>query len=202
MTQLTTGENELIVGGGFGSVGDQIILKQIGDADDSGWDKTIAAHLSGAMPVYFKEANWGAEKPPQQNDEGMKWDDGRVKANWSGIISLSADSLPWVGRLPDKLSGRKSSTPVWKFTAEPKDEDALPALTNLTSTPGEWISASYSGEGMVHAWLCAKALAYMVLDAEEDGGLKEWFPEVMRVTEERWKKANVDDLLEELGGDS
>ena len=91
---------------------------------------------------------------------------------------------------------------VWKFTAEPKDEDALPALTNLTSTPGEWISASYSGEGMVHAWLCAKALAYMVLDAEEDGGLKEWFPEVMRVTEERWKKANVDDLLEELGGDS
>ena len=66
MTQLTTGENELIVGGGFGSVGDQIILKQIGDADDSGWDKTIAAHLSGAMPVYFKEANWGRRSRPSK----------------------------------------------------------------------------------------------------------------------------------------
>jgi len=53
---------------------------------------------------------------------------------------------------------------------------------------------------MVHAWLCAKALAYMVLGAEEDGRLKEWFPDIMKVTEARWKRANIENLMDELGG--
>jgi len=201
MTQLPVGEKELIVGGGFGSVSDEITFKQIGDADDSGWDGIFAAHLSGAMPVYFGENNWGVEKSPQANDDGVKWNDGRAKANWSGIICFSADLLPWVGRLPRRLSGRHppqaSSTPASKPTGDSKD--GLPV--NLTSAPGECISASYSGEGMVHAWLCGKALAFMVLGAEEHGGLKEWFPEVMTVTEERWKKANKDELLKVLLGD-
>jgi hypothetical protein len=71
----------------------------------------------------------------------------------------------------------------------------------LTSTPGEWIPASYLGEGMVHAWLCAKALAYMVLGAEKEGRIEEWFPDVLKVTEARWKKANIEHLLQKLGSD-
>lgn len=207
VTQLPAGENELIVGGGFGSVNDDTTLKQIGNADDSEWDGIIAAHLSGAMPICFGENHWGAEKQPQTDSSGEKWNDGRVKATWSGAIALSADLLPWVGRLPNKLSRRRSpptsSTPVFDVSKGLESKDTLgeaPVLTNLTSAPGEWISASYSGEGMVHAWLCAKALALMVLGAEKEGGLEEWFPEILTVSEERWKKANVEYLLEELAG--
>jgi len=185
-----------------------VLFNEIGNADDSGFDPSIAAYLSGAVPVHFGGQNWGAEKPPalQRPDanDGVRWNEGRVKAIWSGTVCLSADWLPWVGRLPVKLTARRyppaSSTPTFGVSKTAKGStDAAPALSTPTSPPGEWISASYTGEGMVHAWLCAKALAFMVLGTEEEGKLKEWFPEIMRVTEARWRKANVEDFLQEWG---
>ena len=44
------------------------------------------------------------------------------------------------------------------------------------------------------AWLCGKALAYMLSDAEDE--LAGWFPRMLRVTEERWKKAKLEEFLE------
>ena len=130
----------------------------------------------------------------------MKWSEDGVKAIWSGI---SACLLPWVGRLPVKLAARQSppesATPVIKILKTVEGPVDFPTLSTLTASPDEWISASYSGEGMVNAWLCAKALAFMVLDAEEKGRLNKWFPDVMKVTEARWEKADIELLLEELG---
>ena len=63
----------------------------------------------------------------------------------------------------------------------------------FTAPPGEWISAGYTGEGMVHAWMSGKALAYMLLGA--DAEIKPWFPEILRISEERWKKANLEDFI-------
>ncbi|KIJ67118.1 hypothetical protein HYDPIDRAFT_50050, partial [Hydnomerulius pinastri MD-312] len=60
--------------------------------------------------------------------------------------------------------------------------------------PGEWIAAGYSGEGMVHAWMSGKALAEMVLGREREANLAEWFPDILRVTPGRWKKAKAEDL--------
>ncbi|KAK0440839.1 FAD dependent oxidoreductase [Armillaria borealis] len=54
----------------------------------------------------------------------------------------------------------------------------------------EWIAAGYSGEGMVHTWMSGKALAYMVLGKDVD-----WLPAPFRVTEKRWRKANIASLL-------
>jgi len=210
LTQLPNGEQELIFGG-IGIGGDELLYQEIANADDSGYDLTIAAYLSGVLPLLFGPKNWGAEKPPapQNHDgtEGVMWNEGRVKACWSGSVCLSADWLPWVGRIPEKLTRRPyppiASTPIIDVskTGDDSKDDISPAHSVLTSAPGEWISASYSGEGMVHAWLCAKALAYMVLGAEKEGRVEDWFPDVLEVTEARWRKANIEHLLQELGSD-
>ena len=41
-----------------------------------------------------------------------------------------------------------------------------------TADPREWIAAGYSGEGMVHVWLCSRALALMVLGLENARGME------------------------------
>lgn len=212
LTQLPEGECELMLGGGVAAAGDELLLKEIGIVDDSEYCKQLVTHLSGSLPIYFGHRNWGAESVPDEDFEEEEWHQGRVKSIWSGIISISADALPWVGRLSTKLSGRKSppasSTPQsqTRLTCTPsassKEALLLPTSSmDLTAPPGEWVTSSYTGEGMVHAWLCATALGSMILGTEIKDGIMHWFPEVMEVSEERWKKAKIGDLMGALNKD-
>lgn len=193
LTQLPNGENELMFGGGFFQGQDD--LSELGITSDDSYSASISSHLSGALPVLFGEGNWGAEKAPAAVENGSrKWFDGRVKALWSGIIGISADGLPWVGRLPPTVAGRKQPP----TQSAPACTHGKESLSRKTAEPGEWLAAGYSGEGMAHAYMSGKALAFMLLDLEEEANLSEWLPDVMRVTVNRWKKAKVEDLLEEL----
>lgn len=96
-----------------------------------------------------------------------------VEQMWTGNMGFSADGLPWVGQLPGSTTQRGLH-----------DEEQ----------GAEWVSAAFSGEGMVLAWLCGKALATMLL-IKDDKLLEtestdlSWFPEQMLVTEDRVKKA-------------
>ncbi|KAK5943818.1 hypothetical protein PMZ80_003099 [Knufia obscura] len=74
---------------------------------------------------------------------------------WSGILGYTADSLPFVGRLPRRLTWRDGS--------------------------GEWIAAGYNGWGMVNGLLCGSAVAQMVLGKD----LTAWFPETYGITDKR-----------------
>lgn len=185
LTVLPNGEHEFMLGGGFAQEGHEG-YEAVGNTDDSTYSKRINAHLGGILPRYFGEDNWGCEGQPS---EGDMWSKGRVKANWSGILGISADLLPWVGRLSPAISGR-SAPPTRELAA---DESFISAA------PGEWIAAGYSGEGMVHAWMSGKALAEMVLGRE--GNIAEWFPEVLRVSTKRWKKAKPEVLLDLISKD-
>lgn len=83
-----------------------------------------------------------------------------AKQMWTGSMGFSIDGLPWVGKIAERAAGRGA----------------------------EWVAAGFSGEGMVHAWLCGKALVSMLM--EHDRGEQEpsgpaWFPKQMIVTEER-----------------
>ncbi|KAL2832728.1 FAD dependent oxidoreductase-domain-containing protein [Aspergillus pseudoustus] len=96
-----------------------------------------------------------------------------VERMWTGNMGFSADGFPWVGRLPESLTQRENGQGL---------------------KGAEWISAAFSGEGMVHAWCCGKAVATMLL--REDGELAEsvakvldLLPEQMLVTEQRVKRA-------------
>ncbi|KAI9437016.1 FAD dependent oxidoreductase [Lactarius indigo] len=103
---------------------------------------------------------------------------GAEGALWTGILGFSADLQPWMGRVPPAVSGRADG-----------------AVRSL-ATPGEWVSAGYSGEGMVHAWLCAHALALMLLGLEEEQSVLAWFPDEYRLTEKRLKRATLEGLMD------
>lgn len=238
---------EFMFGGGLiqGGFAERAFFEEVGNVDDSGWNMGVSAYLSGALGVYFGNS-WGEEGRDSGSAVAKTIGDkfaeaggadimrGRVKKLWGGIIGISADSMPWVGRLPEKVSGRETPTieavdpsDSWvviddgrydEFIDGNISDDASPTTgtspmlakaAQRLATPGEWISAGYSGEGMVHAWLSGKALAFMVLGKDKDGvgscgdtgvaytdqGLQDWFPDVFRVTEKRWKKANIDDFF-------
>lgn len=183
LTQLPNGEHELMFGGGWAQSCDNN-LPDIGITDDAKTNFASASHLAGSLPMYFGSQNWGGETIPT-GEQDVSWGIGRTKAQWSGILGISTDNLPWVGRLPTKVSGRAEPPAI------PSDRSAKE--TRSIAAPGEWIAAGYTGEGMVHAWMSGKAVAYMLLDREDE--TTEWFPDILRVTEKRWKKANVDNLL-------
>lgn len=160
-------------------------------ADDSAVNHVGQSYLAGALPQYFGMRNWGedaAPSPVSPTDE-PEWGRGRTKAQWSGILGISADMLPWVGRLPEKVSGRALQKRSDRL-AESVDEKASGAQV---APPGEWIAAGYTGEGMVHAWMSGKALASMVLDREDE--IASWFPSILRINEKRWKEANIEDMF-------
>ena len=198
LTQLPTGEHELMFGGGWASAFD-IAVVDLGSADDSGFSMPVASHLAGALPLFFAERVWGREKEPERggDDGDVQWGEGRTKAQWGGILGISADGLPWVGRLPQKISGRPEPPASFAPRASAKEVGSQ-VLT--TVPPGEWISAGYTGEGMVHAWMSGKALAGMILNQEAQ--VQEWFPEILRITEKRWKKASLESFLARRLGES
>ncbi|KAH6917691.1 FAD dependent oxidoreductase-domain-containing protein [Coprinopsis sp. MPI-PUGE-AT-0042] len=164
---------ELMLGGGFA----EAPMSEIGCADDSQYPAQTKEYLSTALSRAF------SVRPDGGKDEGKE----ELKATWSGVLGLSSDELPWVGRIPVQVTGRSPSvSPIESVGGE---EAAEPGL----ASPGEWIAAGYSGEGMVHAWLSGKALAHMVMGLDDKAS--EWFPEVFRMTEERLGQREFEDLM-------
>ena len=172
LTQLPE-TGELLFGGGAVQ-GGRITLSELGVSDDSAYNMAIASHIQGALPEYFGRANWGSEGvpgPPPADagsaDSSSPWASGRVKALWTGIMGFSADLQPWVGRVPSAVSGRAVPPPM-QMPVYRALTSASPLEKRSLAAPGEWVSAGYSGEGVVHAWLCAHALALMLLGLEEE----------------------------------
>ncbi|KAJ8501749.1 hypothetical protein ONZ45_g12023 [Pleurotus djamor] len=199
---------ELMFGGGLGQ-SENAFFDSLGNTDDRDFYIPTASYLSGALPLYF--SGWGQEGRDEDvdvNEEGHshthsnylqdKIEPGRVKSVWTGILGMSADGMPWVGRLPDKLSGRRAPR------IQPTSQHPTP---QRLAAPGEWIAAGYTGEGMVHAWMSAKAVAFMILDADAERSKldhlghpskdeEDWLPKPYIATEKRWKEADIDKLIE------
>lgn len=212
-------EGELMLGGGFAHGNGY--LTELGNADDREWNLASGKYLSHVLEDYFVVGDV---------DRGKGRD--RVKSTWSGILGISVDQIPWVGRIPEKVSSRLSPRALSNHpeVKEPELEVTLVDIvgntkkctdlgshygissmaSNRLAAPGEWMAAGYTGEGMVHAWMSGKALAYMVLgldrascvtrnDSEAKGergaDLGQWFPDIFRVTEERWENTGMEDLF-------
>ncbi|KAH0548069.1 hypothetical protein GP486_008191 [Trichoglossum hirsutum] len=175
ITQRPGDDGEVMAGGGWAQSGNRG-LDEIGIWSDDATNFLAGSHLSGILPMAFGPKHWG------EDGEG-----GRLKSMWTGSIGITADALPFVGRLDASLTGRR---PPLRTRA-----------TRAAVAPAEWICAGYRGEGMVNAWLCGVALAVMVqgredVDAEEQPGrpagpLFDWFPREMLISPGRLRRANV-----------
>lgn len=182
LTQLPGGAGELVLGGGYAHGADGR-AGELGRADDSALDALVGAYLGGALPALFGARNWGAEAALRDEEVGDGWDAGRVKAAWSGILCVSADGQPWVGRVPERIAQRATV--------------GAGARSAKTAAPGEWIAAGYSGDGMSAALLSGRAVAYMILGREDEFAVKDWLPEPLLITQKRWSKANAEKFFSE-----
>jgi hypothetical protein len=174
-------------------------MSAVGITDDSSSDMDTSSYLSGALSVYF--SGWGPEGRnvvgnPMAMSSGDRGE-GRVMKLWTGIMGISADGLPWVGKLPAKISGRPAPRATTSSKHQVAERQSRTFGEFRLAAPGEWISAGYSGEGMVNAFMSGKALAQMVLGLEPLVDTAE-LPGAFLITEARWKKANVENFVMEF----
>lgn len=143
-------------------------LCEYGTTDDTTLNPTVSAYLREAPVRYFGRGvtesggghSWGDDHP-----------DGRVRAEWTGIMGYTPDGCPLVGEMPSPMQGENNS--------------------------GLWLCCAFQGHGMAYSWPCGQALATMIQAAElhdegkrkEDGAaLRQWFPDCFRVSEARLKR--------------
>lgn len=173
MTQRPSGDI-MLGGGAFRSKNDG--LDQIGIWDDSRTDVFTSAYLAGILPIVFSQ-----EKQKSQSHTQSRY----LQQHWSGIISLTGDLLPFVGKLDSGVYAK-----------------------NAQGNAAEWIAAGYNGEGMVFAWLCGTALGLMIMGSEQEdipvspgfpgGSLYDWFPKELRLDRKRYDRIDVLDLADQL----
>jgi glycine/D-amino acid oxidase-like deaminating enzyme len=169
-------QGDLMIGGGFMRSSKQGV-DHVGLYDDgAALDALTISHLVGIVPAIFYP-RWG---------HGAA-----MKQAWSGIIGLTGDSLPFVGRLPTTMTHRDTKK---------KSNSAG------TDGHGEWIAAGFSGEGMTWAWLCGAAVGIMIAGSEEEelpaepgrpgGRLVDWLPHELLVSNKRIRSADVSHLAD------
>ncbi|KAG6916925.1 hypothetical protein DXG01_004686 [Tephrocybe rancida] len=257
---------EMMLGEGLANGPAKGNFEEMGNSNDAVWDEAAEEYLRGALGRYFADVD-GEGKGEENKKEGEREKDveGRVKSLWSGVLGISVDGQPWVGRIPEKVAGRRApreraavprgsvgtdsaekvavgleSEAASEMESELGSENAADEGTGVVrgpgglARPGEWMAAGYTGEGMVHAWLSGKALAYMVLGLDGEGpeaekaddrdmemngpqcagetaesamvetgydedwnaeDLGRWFPQVFRVSEQRWASAQIEELF-------
>ncbi|OLN86622.1 putative oxidoreductase OrdL 1 [Colletotrichum chlorophyti] len=180
---------DVMLGGGFGRSSGQG-ADMVGVYDDGCTEALTVTHVAGVMQAVFGEA----------------WE-GHVTRVWSGILGVTGDMAPFVGRVPGSVSGRGAKEVKRKAVkgkrVDDDDEDRWEG-----AAAGEWISAGYCGDGMVWAWLCGTALGIMISGKEDvalakdagfpGGRLEEWFPKEILITEARVSKADMSNLVDEL----
>jgi len=151
-----------MLGGGFAQ-GRKGGISDLGIPTNDGLSLDCNTHLRGGLPSIFGDQNWG------------KVHHHPVRAMWTGTIGFSSDGLPWVGKLLTPIVGSSN------------DEDERGVAKGA-----QWVTAGYSGDGMVQAWLCGQALGTMIVqnDAEiKTEGILDWSPEQMQVIEQRIVKS-------------
>jgi glycine/D-amino acid oxidase-like deaminating enzyme len=168
LTQLPMDERssgEMMLGGGFVQ-SEGCGVDDVGISSDDRISRCVDIHLSRTLGDVFGSQYWGSV------------DQKAVKQTWTGTMGFSADVLPWVGKIPERATGRETVT----------------MNGGIEQQGAEWVAAGFSGEGMVQAWLCGKALVSMLLEhegSEQRPSGPAWFPRQMILTEERMSKAQL-----------
>lgn len=127
--------------GDFWIGGDHKRVEDIFTADDSQIGEESVKTVSNILPQVFTE-KWIPEKP-------------KIQRIWTGVMSRTGDTLPFVGRLPSSATGRPGRN--------------------------EWIAAGWNSYGMTNGLTSGRAVALMMLKKDPPS----WFPGAYLPTEER-----------------
>lgn len=79
---------DIIIGGGLGKLPNDA-LSEYGNTDDTELNPENSKYLRQTLKSYFGE-NWGGDDP--------NW---RVKKDWTGIMGITGDGVPFVGEVPE-----------------------------------------------------------------------------------------------------
>ncbi|APA10086.1 hypothetical protein sscle_05g048560 [Sclerotinia sclerotiorum 1980 UF-70] len=171
---------EIMTGGGSVHM-DGTGLNEVGQWDDDKIEQPIGSYLAGVLPVSFRSSFWGEDA-----------DGSVVKSMWTGVMGLTCDFMPLVGRLSPSLTKRAVNAGNNQITV---DTDTAPA---------EWIAAGFNGAGMVTTWLSGVAVALQVLGRERvnsngqiwkpDGVVSDWFPEEFICSPKRVARSSIHEL--------
>jgi hypothetical protein len=175
---------ELLLGGALVQAGGRG-LDEIGVANDGELNFHVGSYLGGVLPMVFGPKYWGVDDQR-----------GRVMDHWTGIMGFTIDVLPFVGRVEERLTGRRVPKAAQPRGAGREEKGVV--------HPAEWIAAGYNGQGMVHAWLCGVAVGLMVLGMEDvkvdarpgipGGKVVDWLPGEFLISKGRLDKASIYDL--------
>lgn len=78
---------DIIIGGGLSRL-PQEGLGEYGNTDDTVLNEENSVYLKDTLKTYFAE-NWGEDNPEH-----------RVKKEWTGIMGITGDGVPYVGEVP------------------------------------------------------------------------------------------------------
>lgn len=172
---------EIMTGGGSAHI-DGTGHNEVGQWNDDKVEQSIGSYLAGVLPVSFRSDFWGEDA-----------DGSLVKSMWTGIMGLTCDFMPVVGRLSSRLTKRGV-----------KAGDNKQGAVDGSPAPAEWISAGFNGTGMVSTWLSGVAVALQVLGRENvksegqvwkpDGIVSDWFPEEFVCDPKRIARGSINEL--------
>ncbi|KAJ9669435.1 hypothetical protein H2201_000302 [Coniosporium apollinis] len=87
--QTTPFPGDIIIGGGLGRLPPDAEVGEYGTCDDSSLNPQLSRYLRDCTKAYFG-SHWGKDDPA-----------GRVRKEWTGIMGVTGDGLPFVGQVPD-----------------------------------------------------------------------------------------------------
>lgn len=171
---------KLILGGGQ-SFSEGWPANLFGVWDDSQTGAAALESISKAFPRIFDD--------PKLDDVSQEH-----TQSWSGVVGITGDILPFVGRLNVLQTNR---------TSEPQSE--------LIRSSGEYIAAGFSSGGTIWSWLSGTALGIQIagtatdevegIPGRPDGALKKWFPRELCVSSRRLQDVSLECVATGLSHD-
>lgn len=131
--------------------GDRRYIHEMISSDDGEVSETARSNHSTLVSKLWNEGR----KESMFEDQNSPKLCTEVRHMWSGIIGMTPDSCPLVGKVPRSVSGRQAD--------------------------GEWVAAGFNGYGMAQCWSSGEAVARMALGEPTP----EWLPEVLLIDEQR-----------------
>lgn len=149
---------DIVIGGAVGALPNDG-RSEFGETDDTAINELSSKYLHASTKRYFGK-NWGEDDPEQ-----------RVRKEWSGIMGITGDGLPYVGRFPEE-EGLWISAGI---NGHGKHCVVVPSMLRTDEN-----------KGMVLCLKSAEALTHMLCGDENES--YEWFPSSFVITEKRLRE--------------